>query len=395
MNVLVQVLAITALNLRSLAQRWLASLVVVVGVAGVVAVLVALLALAQGFARTLERTGQPDRAIVLRGGSASELSSGFDSQAVRLIEDLPGIARDGGRPLASGELYLVADVPKRATGTPANLPVRGLGAQGFALRPELRIVEGRRFEPGRAELIAGRAASSEFAGLALGERIRLRDAALTVVGIFTADGGGNESEVWLDLATAQDLFRGPGAVSSVRVRLESAAALPVLEAALRGEQRLDANVQDEPTYYAAQSESLAALIRGFGYGVAAIMGIGALFAALNTMYSAVAARTVEIGTLRALGFGGLPVVVSVMVEATLLSLAGGVIGGGVAWLAFDGMTVSTLNNVSFSQVAFDYAVTPDLVVQGIVLALLVGLAGGLLPAWRAARLPVTVALRSG
>ena len=393
MSTLSQVGEITLMNLRTLPQRWASSMVIVVGVGGVVAVLVALLAMAQGFASTLQRTGQPDRVVVLRGGSDGELSSTFTIDQARIVQSLPGIRRVDGQPLASAELYLVADVPKRANGSPANLPLRGVTPVAVALRPELKIVEGRMFAPGKAELIAGRGAADQFAGLDVGAKVKLRDATLEVVGIYTANGGSHESEVWMDLPVVQDLFRGPGVVSSLRVQLGSVADLPAFKAAVEGDRRLDMSATDEPTYFARQSESLSGLITGFGYAVAVIMGVGALFAALNTMYSAVSVRTKEIATLRAIGFSGGPVIASVIVEAMVLALLGGMLGGAIAWLMFDGATVSTLNNASFSQVAFDFAVSPALVLRGILIALLLGLVGGLLPAWRAARLPVTAALR--
>lgn len=393
MSVLSQTREITLMNLRTLPARWTSSLVIVVGVGGVVAVLVALLAMAQGFASTLQRTGQPDRVVVLRGGSNGELSSTFDIASARIVASMPGIRAQDGVPLSSPELFLVADVPKRANGSPANLPLRGVTTVARALRPELKIVEGRMFEPGKAELIAGRGAADQFAGLDVGAKVKLRDATLEVVGIFTANGGSYESEVWMDLAVVQDLFRGPGTVSSLRVQLTDAAAFPAFKAAVENDRRLDMSANDEPTYYARQSESLSRLITGFGYAVAVIMGIGALFAALNTMYSAVSARTREIATLRAIGFGGVPVIASVIVESMMLALLGGLLGGAVAWTMFDGSTVSTLNNASFSQVAFDFAVSPALIARGIAIAMLLGLIGGLLPAWRAARLPVTAALR--
>lgn len=393
MSIFSQIFAITLMNLRTLPQRWSSSLVIVVGVAGVVAVLVALLSMAQGFASTLQRTGKADRVIILRGGSNGELSSGLSIALANIVAGFPGIAQLDGQALLSPELYLIADVPKRATGSPANLTLRGVTPIGVKLRSELRITEGRMFEPGKAELIAGRGAANQFSGLDLGAEIKLRDARMKVVGIFTADGGGHESELWMDLPVVQDLFRGPGVLSSMRVQLQSASAYPAFAAAVKDDKRLDMDATDEPTYFARQSESLSKLIEGFGYAVAVIMGIGAMFAALNTMYSAVSARTREIATLRAIGFGGAPVVASVIVESMTLALLGGLLGGVIAWLMFNGATVSTLNNASFSQVAFDFAVSPELITRGIVLALVLGLVGGLLPAWRAARLPVTVALR--
>ena len=392
-NALRQMLAITSMNLRTVPTRWASSLVIVVGIAGVVTVMVALLALAQGFSSTLQRTGHADRAIILRGGANGELSSSLTTERAQIVATMPGIAQLNGVAAASPELYLVADVPKRANGSAANLPLRGMTPLGVTLRPEVKILQGRMFKPGKAELIAGRGAANQFMGLDLGAKIKLRDATLEVVGIFSADGGGHESEVWMDLPVVQDLFRGPGVISSLRIAARSPSDIAMLKQSIEADRRLDMTVTDEQTYYGKQSERLTALITGFGYAVAVIMGIGALFAALNTMFSAVSARTIEIATLRALGFGGMPVMMSVVVEAMMLAASGGAIGGLIAYLGFNGSTVSTLNQASFSQVAFDFAVTPALITKGITIALVLGLIGGLMPAWRAASLPVTAALR--
>ena len=392
-NALRQMLAITSMNLRTVPTRWASSLVIVVGIAGVVTVMVALLALATGFSSTLQRTGHADRAIILRGGANGELSSSLTTERAQIVATMPGIAQLNGVAAASPELYLVADVPKRANGSAANLPLRGMTPLGVTLRPEVKILQGRMFKPGKAELIAGRGAANQFMGLDLGAKIKLRDATLEVVGIFSADGGGHESEVWMDLPVVQDLFRGPGVISSLRIAARSPSDIALLKQSIEADRRLDMTVTDEQTYYGKQSERLTALITGFGYAVAVIMGIGALFAALNTMFSAVSARTIEIATLRALGFGGMPVMMSVVVEAMMLAASGGAIGGLIAYLGFNGSTVSTLNQASFSQVAFDFAVTPALITKGITIALVLGLIGGLMPAWRAASLPVTAALR--
>jgi putative ABC transport system permease protein len=393
MNALLQIFEVTAMNLRTLPARWSQSLVIVVGIGGVVAVLVALLAMGKGFESTLARTGEADRVIVLRGGSESELSGSFSIEQANVVSALPGVLRRGGAPLVSPELYLVADVPKRSTGSPANLPLRGVTMAAFAIRPELRIVQGRNIEPGKAEIVAGVGAADQFAGIDIGAEVRLRGTTLKVVGVFEANGGGHESEVWMDLATAQELFRGPGVLSSLRIQMQSVDAIAAFQSAVESDRRLDMKVLDEPTFYAGQSEAIGGLIRAFGYLVAGVMAVGALFAALNTMYSAVSARTREIATLRAIGFRGLPVVISVIVESMALALFGGAIGGALSYLMFNGDKVSTLNQSSFSQVAFDFAVTPDLIVQGLVIALTLGLLGGLLPASRAARVPVTTALR--
>lgn len=382
-----QVLEITLMNLRNLPSRLGSSLVIVVGIAGVVGVLVGLLSMAVGFAAALEGTSQPNRAIVLRDGSNGEMSSGVSIEEFNIISGLEGVQA------ASAELYVVADIPKKATGTPANLVVRGMRAAGFVVRPEVVIVRGRAFEPGKGELLAGVKAAGEFEGLEVGSRVDFRESDWLVVGHFSAGGSAYESEVWTDLAVAQANFRRGGSTSSARVLLEDPALAPALHDQIQADPRLDLSLQTEAQFYASQSESRAALINTFGYAVAVIMAVGAVFAALNTMYTAVSSRTVEIATLRALGFGSLPVVVSVMIEALLLALVGGCGGGLIVYLLFDGYTASTLNSSSFSQVVFDFAVTPQLLQMGISWALALGLVGGLFPALRAARLPITTALR--
>lgn len=381
-----QIFEITLLNLRNLPARLGSSSVVVVGIGGVVGVLVAILAMGKGFETALSRTGAPDRAIVLRGGSSGELSSFMDTNAMNIVASMPEVTA------SSGELFLIADVPKRSNQSPANLAIRGVSAAAFTMHPEVRIVEGRGFDPGKAEMIAGRKAAIEFEGVDLGATLQFRQSAWTIVGFFEADGSAYESEVWGDLATAQSAFRRPG-VSSMRVRLTSADVVDAVAQRVEADPRLDLELRSEEDYYAEQSESLTALIQGFGYAVAAIMAIGAVFAALNTMYTAVSARSVEIATLRALGFSGLPVVVSVVIEAVALAVLGGVVGAAVAYIGFNGWTVSTLAGGSFSQVAFDFAVTTDLLVLGFVWAVTLGVVGGLFPAVRAARLPIVTALR--
>ena len=382
-----QIIEITWLNLRNLPSRLGSSLVIVVGIAGVVGVMVAILAMAAGFRSTLDRGGDADRAIVLRGGSDSELSSGISINEMNIVASMEGVVE------ASGELYVVADVPKRSTGLAANLIVRGVSQPAFAVHDEVRIVEGRRFEPGKSEVIAGRGASAQFAGIDVGGTIELRDSTWTVVGIFSANGSAYESELWADLPVAQSVFRRGAVVSSVRVRVDSPQRIDEIAKRIEDDPRLDLVLESEQEYLAGQSEQLTQTIEAFGYLVAVIMAVGAVFAALNTMYSAVVTRTVEIATLRALGFGSTPVVISVMIESMALALLGGAVGAGVSYVVFNGYTVSTLNNVSFSQVAFDFAVTPELVQSGLIWALTLGAIGGLFPAIRAAWLPITAALR--
>lgn len=382
-----QIYEITLMNLRNLTSRLGSSSVIVVGIAGVVAVLVGLLSMAVGFTRALETTSFENRALVLRDGSNSELSSGLDVAAYNIVSRLEGIR------VASGELYVIADIPKQETGTPANLVIRGMREAGIEVRPEVSVVAGRMFEPGRSELLAGVKAVAEFEGLELGSKVEFRASSWTVVGHFETGGSAYESEVWVDLPVAQANFRRGGFLSSMRVLLDESVDVAELARRITADPRLDLKLVTEEEFYAGQAEDRAALINTFGYSVGVIMAIGAVFAALNTMYSAVSSRTVEIATLRALGFGALPVVVSVIIEALALALFGGLLGAAVVYLLFDGYTASTLNNASFSQVAFDFAVTPGLLKTGVIWALGLGFLGGLFPAVRAARLPITTALR--
>ena len=382
-----QIYEITAMNVRNIGSRIGSSSVIVVGIAGVVAVLVGLLSMATGFNMVLESSSSPNRAIVMRDGTNGELSSNVSIEEFNILSRMEGIER------ASGELYVIADIPKKETGTPANLVFRGMRQAGLDIRPELQIVAGRRFEPGRNELVAGVMAAAEFAGLEIGSEIDFRESNWQIVGHFEAQGGAYESEVWADLAVVQSSFRRPGSITSARVLLEDPAQAEAINERILADPRLDLRLETETQFYASQGEQRAALINTFGYGVAFLMAIGAVFAALNTMYTAVSTRTVEIAILRALGFGGVPLVFSVMIEALLLAVLGGIVGGIVVYLLFDGYTASTLNSGSFSQVAFDFAVTPELLRLGISWALVLGVIGGLFPAVRAARLPITTALR--
>ena len=382
-----QIVEITVMNLKNLPSRIGSSSVIVVGIAGVVGVMTAILAMAEGFKGTLDRGGEPDRAVVLRGGSDSELSSGISLADARIVTSMEGVLA------GSSELYTVADVPKRSSGLDANLIVRGVTSAAFEVRDEVKVVDGRNFEPGKDELIAGRGAHLQFAGIDIGATVQIRQGEWTVVGIFEANGSAYESELWLDLPLAQSAFRRGEVVSSLRLRVDDPGRIGELAKRVEEDPRLDLAVTAEEVYFASQSGNLAQTIEMFGLAVAIVMAIGAVFAALNTMYSAVVTRTVEIATLRALGFGGASVVVSVMIESMALALLGGLLGAVIAYLGFNGYTVSTLNNASFSQVAFDFAVTPDLLLTGLVWALALGTVGGLFPAVRAAWLPITSALR--
>ena len=393
MKFLNQAFAVTMLNLRNLPQRAGGSVVAVVGVAAVVLVFAAVLSMAAGFERTMLLAGADDTAIVLRSGSTAELNSGLSNDQALIVANAPGVLRDGDSPVSSFELYVVVDVAKRSTGADANVPLRGVQPFAFDLRHNIRISEGRMFEEGKNELVVGRAAQSEFAGLDVGDEIRFGQSSWTVVGTFDADGSVSESELWTDLRVLQAMYNRGNSVQSVRVRLVSPESIEELTQALADDPRLDVDVNSEKDYYAGQAEPLSQFIKVIGYPLTVLMAIGAVFGALNSMYASVSVRGKEIATLRALGFGPFSVLVSTIVESTLLALIGGIVGGALAFIAFNGFQVSTLNGASFSQVVFDFAVTPDLLSQGIIAALIIGLVGGLFPAIRAARLPVAQALR--
>ncbi|MFQ5663309.1 MAG: ABC transporter permease [Terriglobia bacterium] len=388
-----QVTAVTLLNLRTLKERWSSSAVAVFGVAGVVAVFTAVLSMAEGLRATMAATGSPGTAIVMRAGSDTEMTSILYREEARIIADAPGIVRGADGPVASAELFVIVDLPKRSSGTDANVPLRGVEPSAFAVRERVQIVAGRRFQPGRNEIIVGSGAAQEFSGVELGSGLRWGKSEWTVVGIFSAGGTVADSELWCDVKVLQPAYRRGSTVQSVYVKLDSPAAFDEFKEALTTDPRLNVRVLRESDYYAEQSRLLYGLITVLGSLVAGLMGIGAVFGALNTMYTAVSARTREIATLRALGFGGGPVVISVLAESLLLALVGGLIGGGLAYLAFDGFHTATLNWQTFSQIAFAFAVTPALLVQGMLYALGMGLIGGVFPAIRAARLPVAAALR--
>ncbi len=387
-----QAIVATELNLRTLPQRWVASVVAMVGVAGVVGVFVAVLSIGEGFAATMASTGSPDTVIVMRGGSDSEMMSVLSRDEARVIQDAPGILRASATPVSSAEAYMIADFPKRTTGTEANVPVRGVHPAAFEVREQLRIVEGRRFEFGRTEVIVGEGAVREFAGLDLGSTLKLGEGNWTVVGVFSTGGSAADSEIWGDAEVLMASFRRQS-FQSVYARLESPQAFDRFKGWLTTNPQLNVKVLRETQYYEEQSRLLRGIVTGLGGLIAGLMGIGAVFGAVNTMYSAVSARTREIATLRALGFGGSPVAVSVLAESLLMALAGGALGGAAAYVGFNGFTTSTINWQTFSQVAFAFAVTPALLVQGVLYSLGMGLVGGLFPAWRAARLPVAAALR--
>lgn len=388
-----QSLAVTRMSLAALPRRLGSAAVAVIGIGGVVAVLVAVLSISEGFRAALALSGQEDVAIVLRGGSTDELASGLALDSVRHLRNTPGIPPGEQGPLLSPELYVIVDLPMRSTGTKANVPLRGIGPEAYGIRRAFRLVEGRPFRRGMNEVIVGRAAASQFAGLEVGREVLFGRTPWLVAGIFEDGGSVAESEIWTDATVLQGAYNRGSSFQSVRLRLPGPGQTAALEAHIATDPRLNVSVRTEREFLESQSRVLVTIIRTIGTLIAVLMGVGAVFAALNTMYSAVAARTREIATLRALGFGAVPVVSSVLAEALLLGLAGGVLGGALAYAGFNGAQASTLNFQSFSQVAFAFKVTPALMLTGLGYALLLGLAGGLLPALRAARMPVTQGLR--
>ncbi len=393
MNWLAQIIAVTGFSLRTIPERKGSAAAAIFGIAGVVAVLVGVLSIAQGFRRAMVSAGSPQTVIVMRSGSDSEMMSGLQREEVRVVANAPGLLRTQEGPAASAELFVVINLPKRNTGTDANVPLRGVELSAFVVRPEVQISAGRRFEPGKNEILVGKAAAREFAGLDLNSMLRVGTADWKVVGIFTDGGGISESEIWTDSRVLQSAYRRGETFQSVYARLESADAFDAFKDALTTDPRLQVDVVRQTDYYSKQSQVTYKLVTGFGTVISILMGAGALFGALNTMYNAVATRTREIATLRALGFQSGPVIVSVLAESLTLALTGGFLGGLGAFLAFNGFEATTLNYQSFSQVAFAFAVTPSLLLQGVIYAASIGLIGGLFPAIRAARLPIASALR--
>jgi putative ABC transport system permease protein len=391
-SLLLQIGAVTVMNLKSLPQRLWLSLSTVVAVALVVVVLLAFLAMGNGFQRTLASAGAEDVAVILRGGSQSEVNSVVTRDQVRLVEEAPGVAMGSdGKPLVSAELYLVVDGIKRSSQTKANLPLRGIGQEGAAVRKGIGITAGRMFTPGSSEIVVGKALLREFDGFELGRTVIFGAGQWTVVGVFEAEGSVFESEIWADLPVVQSFFKRDNVFQTVRARLDSPAALDGLQQYVDTDPRLKLEAKSEAVYFAEQASRTSDLIQKLGWPLAIAMAFGALAGALNTMYSSVAARVTEIATLRAIGFGGLPAFVGTLVESLILAAIGGVIGAAATFLIFDGMSASTLG-ASFTQVVFSFKLTPALAVEGVVLALIVGLIGGIFPAIRAARTPIVAGL---
>ena len=395
MRWLTQSIALVGFNLRTLPARKGSAAAAVFGIAGVVAVLVGVLSIGQGFRRTLTLAGSDDTVLVMRSGADSEMASILSRPEAHVIAEAPGVARQGGRPLVSAELFVVVNLPKRSTGTDANVPMRGVEPTAFPIRPEVKITEGRMFQWGRNEVIVGRSAYLQFAGLDVGSELNFGKDQWKVVGIFDANGSLSESEIWCDAAVLGPAYQRGSSFQTAVVKLASPGSFQQFKDALTSDPRVNIQIQREKEHYAEQSQTLLRIVNFLAGIITTLMGLGAIFGALNTMYTAVAARAREIATLEAIGFGGFPILVSVLVESMVLAVIGGAVGALGAWIAFDGFRAATLNWQTFSQVAFSFDVNGPLLIRGIVSAVVIGLIGGLFPAIRAARLPVATALREG
>lgn len=395
MKMLRQIRSVTAMNFRSLPQRLGTSLVIVIGIAGVVAVLVSVLAMSMGMMQTIERSGREDRAIIMRNGSTTEMQSSITRDSVRLIMEGEGIKRDAdGAPVASAEGLRLVNLFRKEDNAEVFGAFRGVGPQVLAVRPEIQIVEGRMFNPAVNEIIVGKAAHAQFKDMNVGDRISTRGATWTVVGVYSSGGDANESQIMADYDTILSTEQRND-FQSVHVVLESPDAFERLKNSLTTNPALAVDVLRERDYQAQQSETISQFIKIVAYIVGGIMAVGAVFSALNTMYSAVSARVREIATLRALGFGSTAMVISVLAEALVLALIGSLIGSALAWLFFNGNTVSTSATGGVgTHLVFELAVNRDLVMTGAFWACAIGLVGGLFPAVRAARMPVSDALRA-
>ncbi|PYP83562.1 MAG: ABC transporter permease [Candidatus Angelobacter sp. Gp1-AA117] len=381
-------------NLRSVRARWNSAVVAVLGIAGTVGVFVAMLSLANGFKATLVSSGSPGNALVMRAGAGAEMNGALPLEQVKVLEDAPGVARGSNGPLITPEVVVIAPFPMRSTGTDANVQIRGVSSKALEVRSQIKIVEGRLFRPGLTELVVGHNASRTYSGLTVGNTVSFGGGKWNIVGIFDAGGSAFDSEVWCDSHVLNQIYHRPENVfNSVTVHLTSPGALRQFKDSASSDPRLTVDVSSEIEYYDKQSQGLTTLIKILGSIVAVVMGIGAVFGALNTMYSAVAERSREIATMRALGFGGPSVVVSFVIEALLISLLGGALGC-LAVFPLNGLTTGAMNLQTFSHVAFAFRVTPVLMVMGIIFALIMGVVGGIFPALRAARRPVAEALRS-
>ncbi len=395
-NSLSQIGAVTAMNVRNIPERWASSLVAVVGIGGVTLVLIAVLSIAAGFRQALELSGSPDVGVVLRSGATNEMSSGFGLNQVTIIGDAPGIKRDGkGKPIFSAELYVLAEGKLKNKDTGANMPVRGVSPAASLVRKSFKIDAGRMMKEGTNEVIVGKGVISNYENLEVGKTVRWGNADWVIVGTFSDDGGIAESEVWADSHLVQQVWNRGTSFQSVRVRLtdESEATLKKFKDTLTKDPRLQVSIQREPEFYAEQQAIMSTLINGAGIFFAVMMGFAAVFAAVNTMFNAVASRVREIATLRAMGFGGAPVLFSVLFEAMLLGAVGGLLGGLLALVLLNGMQSSTMNFQTFSQITYAFTVTPGLMILGIIYGLVLTFIAGLVPGIRAANMPITTGLR--
>lgn len=380
-------------NFRSVRARWTSAIVAVLGIAGTVGVFVAMLSLAHGFRATLVASGSEDNAIVLRAGATAEMMSGVTLESIKILQDAPGVARGPEGPLVTSEVVVVAPFPLKATGTDANVQVRGVSANVLTIRRNVKIVEGRMFQPGLSELVVGKNANASYSGLTVGNSVDFGGGHWQVVGLLDAGGSAFDSEVWCDARVLDDVYKRPTNIfQSITVHLNSPSDFQQFKDSVTSDPRLNVDVSREVDYYAKQSTAMTRLITVLGGLVAFVMAIGAVFGALNTMYSAVSERGREIATMRAIGFGAAAVVFSFMIEALLIASIGGLIGC-VAVLPLNGLTTGAMNWQTFSHLAFAFRITPALLLTGLIFALVMGLIGGILPAIRAATRPVALALR--
>jgi putative ABC transport system permease protein len=387
-----QIVAVTAINVRSISQRFWLSLSTVVAIALVVVVLLAFLAMGNGFRFAIASAGSDDVAVILRGGSQAEIYSLVTRDQLRLIQEGPGIAQDeDGKPIVSPELYLSVEGIRRSTQAKANLPLRGIGQAGVAVRKGIHIIEGRMFHPGANEIVVGKGLSNEFQGFEVGKTVTFRDSRWTVVGIFGAGGSVFESEIWGDLPVVQSLFKRNNIFQTIRVRLQDPSKLDQLASYVESDPRLKLDVKSEAQYFAEEASRTSDFVQKLGWPLAIAMAVGALAGALNTTYSSVSARSVEIATLRAIGFSGISAFAGTLLESIVLAAIGGAIGAVAALLIFNGLTTSTVG-ASFTQVVFSFKVSPALVGQAALLAFVVGVGGGLLPGISAARMSIVTGL---
>jgi putative ABC transport system permease protein len=381
-------------NIRSVRVRWISNLVAVLGIAGVVSVFIAMFSMAKGFQATLVESGLPDNVMVRRGGATSEMDSVVTLNEVKAVSDAPGIARNSeGRPMVSPEMVVVASFHHKTSNSDALAQVRGVTEHALEIHRNVKILSGRFFQPGLAELVVGKGAEKMYDGLTLGATPRFGGQTWKVVGILDSGGSAFDSEVWTDLVVLNQTYKRPeNFYSSLTLRLDASADFTEFKDILSSDPRLNVQTEREVDYYRKQSWGMSMMIQVLGFLVAFVMGIGAVFGAFNTMYSAVSARSREIGTLRALGYGGVAVVFSMLFESVLISLIGGLLGC-VVVLPLHGLSTSTLNFQTFSQVAFAFRITPDLLMSGLIFSIVMGFVGGIFPAVRAARLPIATALR--